>query len=190
MNISDLQLGKAGEYLTIADLILSGYVAFPSEQGLPFDVVCDVAGRLIKIQVKTTRSPVALTQRVARKSAYLFHVMRSGKGGKTRYECCDVHIFALVALDIRAIAYIPMSQAKTTMQFRSPLETYQGDGKAELVAKIRSLREAGATLKAIGDETGKHFTYVQRVLSGKETAVKFGRKLDEFTFQRAIAELA
>ena len=34
-----LQIGKAGEYLVCADLILKGYIAFLSEQGLPYDVI-------------------------------------------------------------------------------------------------------------------------------------------------------
>ena len=32
-----LQIGKAGEYLVCADLIMKGFIAFPSEQGLSFD---------------------------------------------------------------------------------------------------------------------------------------------------------
>ena len=32
-----LQIGKAGEYLVCADLIMKGFIAFPSEQGLPYD---------------------------------------------------------------------------------------------------------------------------------------------------------
>ena len=43
MRISnELQKGKAGEYLVCADLILKGFVAFISEQGLPYDVVLDI----------------------------------------------------------------------------------------------------------------------------------------------------
>ena len=38
---SELQTGKEGEYLVCADLILKGLIAFPSEQGLPYDVVVD-----------------------------------------------------------------------------------------------------------------------------------------------------
>ena len=37
--IGHLECGKAGEYLVCADLILKGYIAYPSEQGLPYDVV-------------------------------------------------------------------------------------------------------------------------------------------------------
>jgi hypothetical protein len=46
-----LQIGKAGEYLVCADLILKGFVSFPSEQGLPYDVLLDTGEKLLKIQV-------------------------------------------------------------------------------------------------------------------------------------------
>ena len=62
-NISDLQIGKAGEYLVCADLILQGHIAFPSEQGLPYDVVFEYKDRLYKVQVKTTRAPRNIPQR-------------------------------------------------------------------------------------------------------------------------------
>jgi len=43
----ELQIGKAGEYLVCADLILKGFIAYPSEQGLPYDVFLDIDGKLI-----------------------------------------------------------------------------------------------------------------------------------------------
>ena len=49
-----LQIGKAGEYLVCADLIMKGFIAFPSEQGLPYDVLLDNGKKLLKVQVKTT----------------------------------------------------------------------------------------------------------------------------------------
>lgn len=61
--VDDLQTGKAGEYLVCADLILNGFVAYPSEQGLPYDVVMDFNGRLLKVQVKSTRGLRQLQQR-------------------------------------------------------------------------------------------------------------------------------
>ena len=44
--LSDLELGKAAEHLVVADLILSGYRAYLTEQGLPYDVVVDHEGIL------------------------------------------------------------------------------------------------------------------------------------------------
>lgn len=118
MEINDLQAGKAGEYLVCADLIVKGYVAFPSEQGLPFDVVLDVEGRLLRVQVKTTRRLRPLVQRKKPISAYQFNIKRCGKGNKkmiTDYSC---DLFALVALDTKEIGYMVNKDVKQTMNFR------------------------------------------------------------------------
>ena len=117
MEIDDLQAGKVGEYLVCADLILKGYVAFPSEQGLPFDVVLSANNRLYKIQVKTTRQPMPVPQRKNRTEKYLFHIRRCGKGGRMSYAQNDVDIFAIVALDTKSIGYIKASDTKQTMFF-------------------------------------------------------------------------
>jgi hypothetical protein len=115
--MDDLQTGKAGEYLVCADLILRGLIAFPSEQGLPFDVVALIEDDLYKIQVKTTRQPQPVPQRKNRTDKYLFHVRRCGKGGRRSYLKNEVDIFALVALDTKTIGYIKASEAKQTMFF-------------------------------------------------------------------------
>lgn len=115
--LNDLACGKAGEYLVCADLILRGNVAFPSEQGLPFDVICEVDGRLLKVQVKTTRKPIPVPQRVKRTEKYCFHVLRCGKGGRCAYQDGDVDLFALVALDSKAIGYMPAIDVAQTMFF-------------------------------------------------------------------------
>lgn len=116
--VDDFQIGKAGEYLVCADLILKGHVAYPSEQGLPYDVVLDANGRLFKVQVKTTRTHKQTPQRVSNMNTYSFNVKRRGKGntGCHTFETCD--LFALVALDHRVIGYIPNRQVKQTMFFR------------------------------------------------------------------------
>ena len=116
-NINDLQIGKAGEYLVCADLILKGHVAFPSEQGLSFDVVLSVKNKLYKLQIKTTRKPKPIPQRMNRTDKYIFNVRRCGKGGRSFYQEGDVDIFALVALDTKAIGYIKASEVKQTMFF-------------------------------------------------------------------------
>lgn len=115
--INDLQIGKAGEYLVCADLITKGYIAFPSEQGLSFDVVLLVDNILYKIQVKTTRCPQPVPQRVQRTDKYLFHVRRCGKGGRRSYFINEIDIFALVGLDSKVIGYLSSDQVKQTMFF-------------------------------------------------------------------------
>lgn len=115
--INDLQIGKAGEYLTCFDLILKGHIAFPTEQGLSFDVVLVKDSRLYKIQVKTTRTIRTVPQRLKRTEKYLFHVRRCGKGGMRKYSKEDVDIFALVALDTKTIGYVSSKNIKATMFF-------------------------------------------------------------------------
>ena len=188
--INDLQAGKAGEYLVCADLILQGFIAFPSEQGLPFDVVVGVDGRLAKVQVKTTRQPVNVPQRKTRTPAYLFHVMRAGKKGKQRYAKTDVDLFALVALDARTIGYVAVSRAKTTMQFRPEASrgSFRGEDTESKQNKIRRLREQGLSFRAIGEALKVDSSYAHRVVSGKESGRVFGRYLSEHAFQTAIRD--
>lgn len=103
-----LEVGKAAEHLVCADLILQGYHAFLSDQGLPYDVIADDGKRLIKIQVKSTFRPKHLAE-IKYTKKYLWHVRRAGKGSKRMIAGDEFHILALVALDIRQIAYMPIT---------------------------------------------------------------------------------
>ena len=118
-NINDLEIGKAGEHLVCAELITKGYKAFLSDQGLHYDVIVDIDGKLIRVQVKTTRTHRYIPQRKIRTSAYLFNVRRMGKGGRKNYGINDVDVFALVALDIKKIAFVNKKEVKQTMHFRN-----------------------------------------------------------------------
>lgn len=117
-NIGDLQIGKAGEYLVCADLILKGYVAYPSEQGLPYDVVLDTGDRLVKVQVKTTRTHKQTPQRVNNHNTYAFNVKRRGKKNRELHTATSCDLFALVALDERVVGYLPNADVRQTMFFR------------------------------------------------------------------------
>ena len=110
-----LQIGKAGEYLVCADLIIKGYNAYLSDQGLPYDVVADIKGQLYKIQVKTTSKYRAVPQRKKYTPAYLFWIKRCGKGGKKVYKEKDYDFMALVALDKKIIGYLPFDNVKGSM---------------------------------------------------------------------------
>lgn len=125
--ISDLQIGKAGEYLVCADLILKGFIAFPSEQGLQYDVVVDIRGRLIRIQVKTTKEYRFRPQRTEQIPSYLFHPKRCGKGGMRSYTDMDIDLMAFVALKDNVIGYLPVNRIRQTMMFRSRKCDYVGN---------------------------------------------------------------
>lgn len=119
--IDDLELGKAAEYLVVADLILQGQRAYLTDQGLPYDVVVDIDGRLLRIQVKATRCCRPVPQRAAFTPGYFFHVRRSGKGGRRRYVGSEFDIIAFAAMDVRAIAYMPFCDGvKQSIILRPP----------------------------------------------------------------------
>ena len=118
--VTDLAAGTAAEHLVCADLLLAGWRAFLSDQNCPYDVAVDVAGRLVRIQVKATRRQRLTPQRVADVPAYMWHVRRAGKGGLRVYNAADFDLLALVALDIRRIAYLPPSHTKQTVHIRPP----------------------------------------------------------------------
>lgn len=145
-SLPDLELGKAAEYLVVADLILQGYRAYLTDQGLPYDVVVDIAGRLLRVQVKATRCERPVPQRVAFTPGYLFHVRRAGKGGARKYAGDEFDILAFVALDIRAIAYMPFTDGlRQSIILRPP--HYVPTNRAERRANIDQF-PFGETLQA------------------------------------------
>lgn len=111
-----IEIGKAAEYLVCADLILSGHVAYPTDQGLPYDIILDTGGRLYRVQVRSTMKPknVCAKSRAPR-FAYCWNVRGRGKDRRAALtdECCD--LIALVALDTRHIAYVPLRRVTKTV---------------------------------------------------------------------------
>src|SRR5271170_3031504 len=104
-----LTFGRAVEHLVVADLLLAGYQAFLTEQGMPYDVVIDHAGKIVRVQVKATCAPVDVNWgRHAERIAYTWNVRQRGRHGKQKLGNQDCDLVALVALDIKAIAYIPV----------------------------------------------------------------------------------
>ncbi len=125
----ELQTGKAGEHLVCFDLITQGYNAFLSDQGLPFDVLVENNGVLKRIQVKSVSS---LREYDKSGRVYRFSTRRGRKGTRT-VKLGEVDYYAFVALDIKCIAYIPISDmanrndtVKQCIDFKSRRLTYTG----------------------------------------------------------------
>ncbi len=187
MNIKDdLAAGVAGEHLVCADLILRGYNAFLSDQGLPYDVVADIDGRLLKIQVKTTRGPREVPQRANHTPAYIFHVKRCGKGGKKQYGQQDADLFALVALDSKEVGYISASNMKRTLIVRT--EQFRGQYLNELQAaetpEVLRLSADGLSNVAVGTQLGMSNSRVARILKGQ--TYEAGNYLKDLTLEDAL----
>jgi hypothetical protein len=121
----ETDIGTAAEHIVCADLILHGYRAFMTAQGLPYDVICDINGVLIRIAVKSTQKPKPRPAREGSRVCYQFAVTRSKRlsTGKTHcrpYSTSDVDVVALVALDIRRVCYVPMASCRTSMHIDAP----------------------------------------------------------------------
>lgn len=117
-----LRIGTAAEHLVCADLLLAGYRVSVAAAGLPYDLILDDGVRLYRVQVKATLSPKKMQQRPTNETPfYHFHIRIAGRKGKRKVENSDFDILALVALDIRTVAYMPMNAAlKKTICLRVP----------------------------------------------------------------------
>ena len=125
-----LEIGKAGEHLVCADLLLKGYRAYLSDQGLPYDVIVDCGARLIRLQVKSTLSARNVNaQGLIPRIAYNFNARRRGKNGHARLNFNDCDLLAFVALDIKEIAYVPLAAVGTTFALMPPGKEFPGQIK-------------------------------------------------------------
>ena len=136
MNFSkELNLGRAGEYLAMSDILLSGYQCFDSGQGATYDLIMeDEKGKLIKIQVKTTAKPKEWNSEIYQKStsSYFFHTKRTGKGGTKTYKESDFDIYALVMADIKKVAYLTnKDMPKASITLRDKNLKYYNEQKAK-----------------------------------------------------------
>lgn len=146
MKISnELQVGKAGEYIVCADLIIKGLIAYPSEQGLPYDVVIDNGKKLLRCQVKTTTRPRIVPQRVLNSHAYMFSVKRHGKNNKSIYGLLEVDLFALVCLDTRLVGYLKNSEMPSTINVR--VDSLRGQYRDETgIKNYKKIKELAETI--------------------------------------------
>jgi DNA-binding CsgD family transcriptional regulator len=191
-NISDLQIGKAGEYLVCADLITQGFVAYPSEQGLPYDLILDVGERLLKVQVKTTREPKEIPQRKTSIPAYIFHIGNNGKNNRRKkYDSNDVDLFALVSLDTKRIAYLHYLDCKTTMNFRVPelRGKYHDEQGIKIKEDVQKLRRQGYTCKQIAGLRQMSLSNVYKYSSNvsiEQKGTNSGVYFDEFDLKKCL----
>lgn len=124
-NSKELNIGRAGEYLVMFDLLSKGYQAFLTDQGVAYDVVLDLGCRLVRLQVKTTQKPAKMNKEYAN-NVYLFNVRRAGRGETRSYGTHEFDGFALVALDRKSVYYYPFKETiNKTLLFRLNTETYK-----------------------------------------------------------------
>lgn len=188
MNSNDLMIGVAGEHLVCFDLILKGFTAFMTEQGLPYDLISDINGKLIKIQVKTTRTHRATAQRKNHYPSYTFNIRKCGKGGRSFYSNDDVDLFALVCVDTRQIGYVAMCDMSSTISVR--VDAFKGKYLNEVQEdrsnKVLELKSQGVTNTEIGKIVGMDKSVVGKVVDGKSKKTDHGVYFSDLTLEKAL----
>jgi hypothetical protein len=169
---NEMQIGKAGEYLTCADLVMKGLIAFQSEQGLPYDLLIDTGDKLLRCQVKTTLKPRVIPQRNKETLAYSFCIKRHGKNNIKRYTIKEIDVFALVELETKQVIYLKNEEMPATVNFRvdSLRGSYYDEKGVKDYEKVKSLvahyRSTGEyyTMTRIAKELNLHVAQVSRML--------------------------
>lgn len=126
---------KAAEYFTAAFLSQQGYVVHFSSSGAPHDLLAEASdGTLIKVQVKGTMK-AASGRRRTNQYGWLVQSRRAGK-----YTSSQVDVVALVALDRYKIAFLPLSEIKSStvsLYSRDLPPEFQG----KLLAKVKYMED-------------------------------------------------
>ena len=186
--LSELHIGRAGEHVAAADLLLKGYDCFPAAQGMPYDLVADCDSWLYKVQVKATLTTRAIPQHKDHVPAYLFWVNRCGKDGVKGYARNEVDIFALVALDTKEVGYIEVHRMPKTLIVRSSL--YKGQYLDERVgARNNAVRRdlaAGMTVPAVCQKYELDRAYAHRIKREPEYTKSKSLYLADLTLSKAI----
>ena len=188
--LSELHVGRAGEYLTAVDLLLMGHDCFHAAQGMPYDLVVDRDSWLHKIQVKATLTTRPVPQRKDQVPSYIFWINRCGSEGAKGYSQKEVDIFALVALDTKEVGYIAAHRMPKTLIVRS--STFRGQYLDERIGvrnnAVRSDFAAGMTVAAICVKHSLNKGYVHRIKNGPEYVKNKGVYLADLTLKKALGE--
>ena len=152
----------------------------------------DYNGRLLKVQVKTTRAPKFIPQRKTSIPAYIFHIGKNGKEcRRTKYDASQVDIFALVALDTKTVCYLPYFNVQTTMNFRVPemrgmYHDEQGIKNKKLVLELRN---SGVSCSDIAKTSGLKISNVYKYSANIDITQKgsnAGVYFDSFTLKKCL----
>jgi hypothetical protein len=188
MNNNDLMIGVAGEHLVCFDLIAKGFTAFMTEQGLPYDLIADINGKLTKIQVKATRTHRVTPQRKKHYPSYTFNIRKCGKGGRSSYSAGDVDLFALVCVDTKQVGYVSSKGMPSTISVR--VDGFRGKYLNEIqearVIKVLELKSQGVANAEIGRVVGMDKSVVGRVIKGESKKTEEGVYFSDLTLESAL----
>jgi len=164
LRISDkFQIGKAGEHLVCADLILKNLSISMADEALPYDVLLDIGYKILKIQVKTTVTHKQSNQWRGVNEAYIFGVKRKGANSIKRYAENEVDVFALVVLETKQVGYLINGDMPTTINIRPDKFKGQYHDEKGIIKynEVIKLKNEGKKVKEIIELTGLKETSVR-----------------------------
>ena len=132
MSVDCLKLGRIGELLAAAVLEQGGYSA-TIVGGNKYDILATTDDDVFRVQVKSTRRPTSEHGR--KKSSYVFRTGH-GRSSKNAYKKNTIDMYALVALDIRRVLFLPSQDIQVVTKRIEP-EIFTGEN-----AELHSLVEA------------------------------------------------
>jgi len=187
------RIGRIGEHLVCADLMMQGHNASLAGEGMPFDVFAEIGGRLYRIQVKATIGTRPHTNKLCAGSLYSFSSQKVGKGGGKKYKDGTVDLFAMVALDRRIVAYIAPGAFTSTMQFRPrlPGQEFAWEEDNRLRVQMRLIKQASPTMlwKDVSARLNVPHSKVLYLNQKKRRAiVNRGKYMEDFTLERFLKE--
>ena len=151
----ELELGRAAEHLVCADLLLGGWHAFHTAQGMAYDLAVDVGARVIRVQVKATLHPRHPQPSMRANPAYFFNIRRAGRGAARVYRHDEFDVYALVALDRRLIGYFAKAELPSQLiTMRIPGGRYGPGGKGEREFEGASFARALAVMDELAAARG------------------------------------
>lgn len=188
---SDLHAGRAGELIAATEFLYRGYDCSLSDQGMPYDLVCDIEGKLFKVQVKTTRKPELIPGRGKGLELYRFWVSRCGKGGKQKYSTVDVDLFAVVALDTKQVGFIASNKMPKSLFVRP--DARRGLCFDEIVAirnsEVLALIKSGMSAQDVSKSLCVHSDYVSKIKNGRVNTKAPGVYFSDLTLESALAAM-
>lgn len=103
MSVDCLKLGRIGELLAAVVLEQGGYSA-TIVGGNKYDILATTNDDVFRVQVKSTLRPT--DEKGRKKNSYVFRTGH-GRSSKHAYEKGAIDMYALVALDIRRVLFVP-----------------------------------------------------------------------------------
>ena len=136
-SISTANMAAAAEHLVASDLLMLNYPVSVAGAGLPYDLIAEIEGAMVRIQVKSTAKP----RKDGKRSGYIFDGRRGYKNssrlGLKSYKG-EVELLAFVAMDIRRVIYRAPGSVSNRLTVSKKAFVHESGGWFNSLVKLRT----------------------------------------------------